>query len=252
VALLTAELWLASILRTASTRPRARGQLSNSRLSMDRKAWMLWLRGAAGCALSASGACADMAADGVQVAAPALSEDDEPGDAERSGTDLRSAAGETLGRATFLATDSGATLVTVTAHLPSELAGIHGMHVHANDVADNGEGCIADPNAPASEHFVSVDGHYNPDSESHGGHQGDLPALFVSHEGEAYLRFLTDQFAPEDLRGRALIVHASKDNYGNIPLGDADDQYTANSEAATELTAKTGNAGARVLCGVIE
>jgi Cu-Zn family superoxide dismutase len=126
------------------------------------------------------------------------------------------------------------------------------MHVHANDVPDNGEGCLADPNAEPSTHFVSVDGHYNPHGVSHGDHKGDLPALFVSDAGEAFLQFLTDRFAPDELRGRALIVHAKSDNYGNIPLGDADDQYTANSDAATDLTAKTGNAGARIACGVIE
>jgi Cu-Zn family superoxide dismutase len=49
-----------------------------------------------------------------------------------------------------------------------------------------------------------------------------------------------------------VIVHAGSDNYGNIPIGDAPDQYTPNSEAATEATAKTGNAGARIACGVIE
>lgn len=217
---------------------------------MDKARWMLWMKAAAGCAVLASAACADVAEGDVQGTAPALHE---PGDEyeAKAWTDLRNAAGETVGRATFVSKND-ATYVTITAQLPEELSGIHGMHVHANDVADNGEGCIADPNADPSTHFVSVDGHYNPHGVGHGDHQGDLPALFVSDAGEAYLQFLTDRFAPDELRGRALIVHAKSDNYGNIPLGDADDQYTANSDAATDLTKKTGNAGARLACGVIE
>jgi Cu-Zn family superoxide dismutase len=185
---------------------------------------------------------------GVGATAPALSEE---AYALQTWAELRDAAGRYVGRATF-ANDGDATLVTVTAQLAAEQAGIHGMHVHANDVPDNGEGCLADPNAAASTHFVSVDGHYNPHGAGHGQHQGDIPALFFSSTGEAYLQFRTDSFEPEELRGHALILHAGSDNYGNIPVGDADDQYSPNSEAASALTAKTGNAGARIACGVIE
>lgn len=217
---------------------------------MNKARWNKWLQAVAGCAVWVSTGCADGVATDIEKASPALSgpEDSYEG---KSWADLRNAAGETIGRATFVS-QHGATYVTVSAQLAEELAGIHGMHVHANDVPDNGEGCLADPNADPSTHFVSVDGHYNPHAGSHGDHQGDLPALFVSDAGEAYLQFLTDRFTPGELRGRALIVHAKSDNYGNIPLGDGEDQYTANSEAASELTAKTGNAGARIACGVIE
>jgi Cu-Zn family superoxide dismutase len=142
--------------------------------------------------------------------------------------------------------------VVISAQLADDHERIHGIHIHANDVADNGEGCIADPSQPANTHFVSVDGHYNPAGATHGHHQGDMPALFFSEGGEAWMQFLTDRFQPDELRGRAVILHAASDNYGNVPVGDADDQYTPNSDAATEATAKTGNAGARIACGVIE
>jgi Cu/Zn superoxide dismutase len=46
-------------------------------------------------------------------------------------------------------------------------------------------------------------------------------------------------------------MHASADNFGNIPLGTEPDKYTSNSQAAIDLTTATGNAGARVACGVI-
>ena len=54
-----------------------------------------------------------------------------------------------------------------------------------------------------------------------------------------------------DLAGKAVIVHAGADNFGNIPLGAALDQYTANDPAAVAKTQNTGNAGDRIACGVI-
>ena len=46
-------------------------------------------------------------------------------------------------------------------------------------------------------------------------------------------------YADVDWSGRAVIVHALPDNYDNIPLGTAPDQYTANSPAAREKTLAT-------------
>jgi Cu/Zn superoxide dismutase len=52
-----------------------------------------------------------------------------------------------------------------------------------------------------------------------------------------------------------VILHAGPDNFGNIPVGTAPNQYTPNSTdpvtGATVLTANTGNAGNRIACGVI-
>lgn len=218
---------------------------------MTKNVGSLWLRAALGCAALSSVACADMQDGDVQAAAPALSSEDDYQGGDQASTELKDASGNRIGRATF-STHGDLTLVSISAQLDPDKAGIHGMHVHANDVPDNGVGCIADPNAAPSTHFASADGHFNPSGEGHGHHAGDLPALFVSANGEAWAKFTTDHFKPEQLRGRALILHASSDNYGNIPVGDGDDQYTPNTDAATELTKKTGNAGARLGCGVIE
>lgn len=210
----------------------------------------LWIRIV--CSLTCSlAACGLEAPDAVDSAAPALESDAECWQENTSAT-LRDAAGSEIGRVSF-SSDCDDTLVTISAQLPSDQAGtIHGIHVHANDEPDNGEGCQADPSQPASTHFVSVDGHYNPHGGSHGHHTGDLPALFVDHEGRAFLQFLTDQFQADELVGRAVILHAAADNYGNVPVGEATNQYTPNDRAATELSANTGNAGARIGCGVIE
>jgi Cu/Zn superoxide dismutase len=48
-----------------------------------------------------------------------------------------------------------------------------------------------------------------------------------------------------------VILHAGADNFANIPLGAGATQYTANSTDASAATAKTGNAGDRIACGVI-
>jgi Cu-Zn family superoxide dismutase len=203
------------------------------------------------CAAAALVACGGAEPlQGVQAATPALESSEDCAHLSATAS-LRDANGVGVGQITFTS-DGESTHVDVSAHLPVGQGGIHGMHIHANDKPENGDGCVADPAQPASTHFTSTDGHYSPAGDGHGHHDGDLPPLYFTEAGEASMRFLMDHMHLEDLVGRAVIVHAGSDNYGNIPIGDGPDQYTANSAAATEATAKTGNAGARIACGVIE
>ena len=58
--------------------------------------------------------------------------------------------------------------------------------------------------------------------------------------------------APADLLGKVINLHAGADNYANIPLGTRHTHYTAKSTDATTATAKAGNTGDRIACGVIE
>lgn len=166
-------------------------------------------------------------------------------------TVLRDAAGAFVGRVHFIATGA-VTTVSVAARLVPAQNGIHGFHVHANDNPANGDGCVADPAQPANTHFVSADGHYNPGGVTHGSHGGDMPALFFTEDGAGAMSFITDRFDPAEIVGRAVILHAAPDNYGNIPVGAAANQYTPNSAEATTLTQNTGNAGNRIACGVIQ
>jgi superoxide dismutase, Cu-Zn family len=131
------------------------------------------------------------------------------------------------------------------------LDAFHGFHIHANDVATNGDGCVADPNASPGTWFVSADGHYNPTAQPHSHHAGDLPSVYVSGDGTVETRFHMDRITPNELNGRVVILHAGADNFANIPLGPGPAQYTANSDEATAATARTGNAGDRVACGEI-
>lgn len=99
--------------------------------------------------------------------------------------------------------------------------GPHGFHIHEHGTCE-----VGDPARP----FQAAGGHWNPDGQPHGNHAGDFPVLF-SHRGEAWLAFLTTRFRPEDVVGRAVIVHLHPDDYRTQP---------------------DGASGPRLACGAIE
>jgi Cu-Zn family superoxide dismutase len=103
----------------------------------------------------------------------------------------------------------------------------HGLHLHEVGDCGSGDG-------------MSAKGHFNPYGKPHGQpsssdrHAGDLPALKAGKDGRAKVDvkvdILTVQAGPASVIGRAVIVHADPDDYRTQP---------------------TGNAGARLACGVI-
>lgn len=127
----------------------------------------------------------------------------------------------------------------------------HGMHIHANGDAANGSGCIADATKEPTTWFVSADGHWKTDGQDHASHLGDLLSIYVTEDGSAEARFTISGLDRSALAGKAVIVHAERDNFGNVPVGSAANQYTPNSAEATTATKNTGNAGPRIACGVI-
>lgn len=114
--------------------------------------------------------------------------------------------------------------------------GFHGFHVHAV-----GE-CVAP--------FTTAGGHFNPGEQTHKDHAGDMPVLLVNEDGTAEVTFITERFAVADLfdaDGSALIIHASPDNYANIPS-----RYVVPDSATPDSTTlASGDAGARIACGVV-
>ncbi|HZO01080.1 MAG TPA: superoxide dismutase family protein [Burkholderiales bacterium] len=104
----------------------------------------------------------------------------------------------------------------------------HGFHIHeAGDCS--------------SEDGMSAKGHFNPHGKPHGDpksaerHAGDLPSLKAAKDGRARLDVTVDAITlgagAASIVGRGLIIHADPDDYKTQP---------------------TGNAGARLACGVIK
>jgi Cu-Zn family superoxide dismutase len=103
----------------------------------------------------------------------------------------------------------------------------HGLHIHEKGDCSSGDG-------------MSTGGHFNPQGKPHSHHAdanrhaGDLPSLKAGKDGRAKvdveLDVITVGSGPTDIIGRGLIVHADPDDFKTQP---------------------TGNAGARIACGVI-
>jgi superoxide dismutase, Cu-Zn family len=166
----------------------------------------------------------------------ALASDDGDESGKRAFAVLRDASGQQVGFAVFRER-RGAT--AVQAEVRQVAPGFHGFHVHA-------VGQCVPP-------FTSAGGHYNPTGAAHGDHAGDLPTLLVNQDGTGRLEFDTDRFSVGELfdaDGSALIVHAGRDNYANIPTRYH--SHTENTFGPDSETRATGDAGARAACGVVQ
>lgn len=154
---------------------------------------------------------------------------------------LHGVDGSKLGRVTLRQQGN---LIVVTGLVRSLTPGFHGFHIHAIGL------CEADA---AGGPFATAGGHYTGGHPNHGDHAGDMPSLLVTNEGKAYTQFLTDRFTLADLRdadGSAVMVHGGRDNFANIPLRYFTGTPPTAGPDATTLA--TGDAGARVACGVID
>jgi Cu-Zn family superoxide dismutase len=126
---------------------------------------------------------------------------------------------------TVVFTKSG-TGVRVVADLQGLTPGKHGFHIH--DFGD----CSASDAASAG-------GHYNPESHMHGApgetmrHAGDMGNIVADAGGKAHLDYVDPVMTLEgehSIIGHSVIVHEKEDDLKSQP---------------------TGNAGARVACGVV-
>ena len=109
--------------------------------------------------------------------------------------------------------------------------GKHGFHIH--QFGNLSEGCkTAGP-------------HYNPHGKTHGGptdeerHVGDMGNVEAVEDDTATFELddhLISLFGEFSVLGRAVVLHADEDDLG---------------KGGVELSKTTGNAGARIACGVI-
>jgi superoxide dismutase, Cu-Zn family len=155
---------------------------------------------------------------------------------------LYNVEGDRVGHAKLKSTGEGET--RVQARIVQAAPGFHGFHIHAVGVCD--------PNAPDGP-FTTAGGHLAAEGQTHGDHTGDMPSLLVLEDGTARLEFVTDRFAPADLRdedGSAVMVHSARDNFANIPPRYV--STTSGQPGPDAATLATGDAGARYACGAIE
>jgi superoxide dismutase, Cu-Zn family len=131
-----------------------------------------------------------------------------------------------FGEATFEQVGDKVRVVLFAQNLPPDRE--LGFHIHEAGDCSSGDG-------------MSAKGHFNPHGKPHGNpqsgerHAGDLPSLKVAKNGRARLDVTVDAVSigsgAGNIVGRGLIIHAQPDDYKTQP---------------------TGNAGARLACGVIK
>ncbi|MEO8695682.1 MAG: superoxide dismutase family protein [Acidimicrobiales bacterium] len=174
------------------------------------------------------------------------------GGSKKASTVLRGADGVEVGKVRFEVSKDKTRVQVDLSAMPKDTAleAFHGFHIHANNDPANGSDCVADMTKAASTWFVSADGHLNSTSKTHGDHTGDMPSVFVNNDSTVSMRFDIDRIPISDLANRVVILHAKPDNFGNVPVGTAPDQYVAGAEALAK-TQGTGNAADRIACGVI-
>ena len=159
----------------------------------------------------------------ILCTAPAL-----PAAAQSATAPLKNAEGKEVGSANLTQTRQG---VLINLSLNGLPPGEHAFHVHT----------VGKCEPP----FTSAGGHFNPGNKKHGmlapegQHAGDMPNLHIPQSGDLTVEVMNTAITLEkgkpnsvfDADGSALIVHAGSDDYKTDP---------------------TGEAGARIACGVIQ
>lgn len=127
--------------------------------------------------------------------------------------------------------DQQGDVVNVKGEVTGLTPGDHGFHVH--EFGDYTNGCM------------SAGPHFNPTAVEHGGptdqvrHVGDLGNIVANEAGVATVDIkdsLLSLSGANGIIGRTIVVHADPDDFG---------------KGGHELSKVTGNAGARVACGII-
>lgn len=159
---------------------------------------------------------------------------------------LLNTAGAEIGEVVFKGqgTSVSRVEVEVDASAAPGLGDFHGFHIHTSGV------CNPSNSGTANVPFGSAGGHWNPGATGHGAHAGDMPSVLIHSNGKAYAEFDTDRFdvsALLDADGSAVILHAGRDNFANIPT-----TYSSGGvPGPNAATLATGDSGGRYACGVV-
>ncbi len=117
------------------------------------------------------------------------------------------------GYAKFTATEKGTLVTIAVSGLPysGEKCEVpfFALHIHG------GGSCSGN----ANDSFADAGTHYNPDNCPHPAHPGDLPPL-ISVKGNAAMSFFTDNFTPEEIIGKTIIIHSEPDDFTTQPAGN--------------------------------
>jgi Cu-Zn family superoxide dismutase len=146
---------------------------------------------------------------------------------EGAETILLDGKGEKIGHATFIPLSQGVRIIVVITKLPP---GTHAMHIHT----------VGECHGPD---FKSAGAHFNPFGKRHGAknrdgpHAGDLPNFDVRQDGTAEVELT----APH--------VTLGPGRHSLLPSGKT--CLVIHELPDDEVTDPTGNAGARIACGVI-
>jgi Cu-Zn family superoxide dismutase len=161
---------------------------------------------------------------------------------------LQDTSGAVVGEVVFKGRHGEVTRVEVNLRAAAApgLGDFHGFHVHTTGL------CTPEPSGSTNVPFGSAGGHWNPTASGHGSHTGDLPSILIRADGKAHQEFDTDRFnvrALLDADGSAVVLHAGRDNFANIPATYSSGEPPVTGPNAATLG--TGDAGGRFACGVV-
>ncbi|MFC9996296.1 superoxide dismutase family protein [Nocardia sp. NPDC127526] len=161
---------------------------------------------------------------------------------ESTSATLKNSNGETVGTATIGKVGDHLE-ISIEAH--GLTPGFHGLHFHQFGKCEPNSTA---PSGGAPGDFLSAGGHLQVGDQSAHPASGDLTSLEVRSDGTAKLTTTTDKVTLDDIKGKALMIHAGADNFGNIPSRYTQPGGATGPDADTKAT---GDAGARVACGVV-